>query len=127
MKQDMHCMNKDFTKHSLTPRGSAISLGVHESQSRFWENQIGRTSEFWEVALPWFKEEFPDSPDWTSAELNLIANQVDTSFIRVEADEVTYNLHIMLRYEIEKKILTKDLKSQRFQKSGIKCSKIGLA
>ena len=103
-------------KHSLTPRGSAISLGVHESQSRFWENQIGRTSEFWEVALPWFKEEFPDSPDWTSAELNLIANQVDTSFIRVEADEVTYNLHIMLRYEIEKKIFNEGLKVSEIPK-----------
>ena len=103
-------------KHSLTPRGSAISLGVHESQSRFWENQIGRTSEFWEVVLPWFKEEFPDSPDWTSAELNLIANQVDTSFIRVEADEVTYNLHIMLRYEIEKKIFNEGLEVSEIPK-----------
>jgi len=40
---------------SLTPRGAAVSLGVHESQSRFWENQIGRTTEFWNVALPWFR------------------------------------------------------------------------
>ena len=103
-------------KHNLTPRGSAISLGVHESQSRFWENQIGRTSEFWDVALPWFKEEFPESPNWTSEELNLIANQVDTTFIRVEADEVTYNLHIMLRYEIEKMIFNEGLEVSEIPK-----------
>ena len=96
-------------EHTLTPRGDAVSLGVHESQSRFWENQIGRTTAFWNVALPWFKEQFPDSPDWTPEELNRIANTVSKGFIRVEADEVTYNLHVMLRYEIEKKIFNENL------------------
>ena len=95
--------------HSFTPRGDAVSLGVHESQSRFWENQVGRTPAFWKVVLPWFKEHFPDSPDWTPEELNKIANCVEPGFIRVEADEVTYNLHIMLRYELEKKIFNDNL------------------
>jgi carboxypeptidase Taq len=95
--------------HSLTPRGDAVSLGVHESQSRFWENQIGRTTAFWETALPWFREHFPDAPDWKPEELNRIANTVSKGFIRVEADEVTYNLHVMLRYEIEKKIFNENL------------------
>ena len=88
--------------HSYTPRGAAVSLGVHESQSRFWENQIGRTPAFWKVALPWYKECFPSAPEWDPATLNRIANKVSTGYIRVEADEVTYNLHVMLRYEIEK-------------------------
>ena len=96
-------------EHSFTPRGDAVSLGVHESQSRFWENQIGRTPSFWHVTLPWFKQQFPDSPDWTPEDLNKIANSVTPGFIRVEADEVTYNLHVMLRYEIEKKIFNEDL------------------
>lgn len=99
-------LSKEF---SLTPRGAAVSLGVHESQSRFWENQIGRTSAFWSVALPWFKEQFPNAPEWTPATLNRIANTVSKGFIRVEADEVTYNLHVMLRYEIEKKIFNENL------------------
>ena len=96
-------------EHSFTPRGDAVSLGVHESQSRFWENQIGRTASFWHVTLPWFKQQFPDSPDWTPEDLNKIANSVTPGFIRVEADEVTYNLHVMLRYEIEKQIFNDNL------------------
>lgn len=95
--------------HSYTPRGAAVSLGVHESQSRFWENQIGRTTSFWKVALPWFSEHFPDAPVWDAGTLNRMANTVSTGFVRVEADEVTYNLHVMLRYEIEKKLFNGDL------------------
>ena len=103
-------------EHSFTPRGDAVSLGVHESQSRFWENQIGRTPSFWKVALPWFKEQFPHSPDWSPEDLNKIANSVTPGFIRVEADEVTYNLHVMLRYEIEKKIFNEGLKVEDLPK-----------
>mgnify|MGYP001977142042 FL=1 len=84
--------------HSFSPVGAAISLGVHESQSRFWENQIGRTAAFWHIAMPWFREQFPDCPDWSNEVLDLVANEVKPDFIRVEADEVTYNLHIMIRY-----------------------------
>ncbi|MDP6869618.1 MAG: carboxypeptidase M32 [Candidatus Poseidoniaceae archaeon] len=96
-------------QHSYTPVGKAVSLGVHESQSRLWENQIGRTSSFWKVALPWFKEHFSDFPDWDAERLDLVANEVKPDYIRVEADEITYNLHIMLRYEIEKKIFNEGL------------------
>ena len=88
--------------------GDAVSLGVHESQSRFWENQIGRTPEFWNVVMDEFQESFPDAPSWDSSTLNRIANAVEPGFIRVEADEVTYNLHVMLRYEIEKKIFNEN-------------------
>ena len=95
--------------HRYTPRGAAVSLGVHESQSRFWENQIGRTPAFWKVALPWFKASFPDAPDWDEHFLNRLANRVEKGYIRVEADEVTYNLHVMLRYEIEKQLFNGDL------------------
>jgi len=97
-------------EHSFSPVGGAVSLGVHESQSRFWENQIGRTAAFWHVAMPWFKEQFPDCPDWTNETLDLVANEVKPDFIRVEADEITYNLHIMIRYEIEKMIFNEGLK-----------------
>ncbi len=97
-------------QYSFSPVGTAVSLGVHESQSRFWENQIGRTAAFWNVAMPWFKEEFPDCPDWSSETLDLVANEVKPDFIRVEADEITYNLHIMIRYEIEKMIFNGGLK-----------------
>ena len=97
------------SEHSFSPAGGAVSLGVHESQSRFWENQIGRTASFWKVALPWFKKEFPECPDWDNETLDLIANEVKPDFIRVEADEITYNLHIMIRYEIEKKIFNENL------------------
>ncbi len=96
-------------QHSYSPVGMAVSLGVHESQSRFWENQIGRTAAFWNVAMPWFREQFPDCPDWSNETLDLVANEVKPDFIRVEADEVTYNLHIMIRYEIEKMIFNEGL------------------
>jgi carboxypeptidase Taq len=59
--------------------------------------------------MPWFREEFPDMPDWSPEKLDLVANEVKPDFIRVEADEVTYNLHVMLRYEIEKMIFNEGL------------------
>ena len=96
-------------EYSYSPVGMAVSLGVHESQSRFWENQIGRTAEFWKISMPWFREQFPECPDWDFETLDLVANEVKPDFIRVEADEVTYNLHIMIRYEIEKMIFNEGL------------------
>ena len=64
MKQVMRSMNKVWTRTTVLPRGDAVSLGVHESQSRLWENQIGRTPEFWNVVMAEFKESFPDAPSW---------------------------------------------------------------
>jgi carboxypeptidase Taq len=97
--------------HFGTPCGSACSFGIHESQSRLWENQVGRGRPFWEHFFPRLKQTFPAAlrdvslDDWYFA-----INDVQPSFIRVEADEATYNLHIILRFEIEQGLLTGDLK-----------------
>ncbi|MEZ5065639.1 MAG: carboxypeptidase M32 [bacterium] len=86
-----------------TPLGTAISLGVHESQSRLWENIVGRSRAFWEHFFPIAKRQFPEAlKNVKLADFHFAVNEVTPSFIRVEADEVTYNLHIVLRYEIEK-------------------------
>jgi carboxypeptidase Taq len=85
--------------------GSGTSLSVHESQSRLWENLVGRSRGFWTWALPIFKQHFPHMAHVTLDELYKAINMVERSFIRVEADEATYNLHIMLRFELENDLL----------------------
>lgn len=88
------------------PAGQANGLGVHESQSRLWENQVGRSREFCEWALPLWKKCFPENMKGVGVEeLWQAVNLVEPSLIRVEADEATYNLHIMIRYEIEKMLI----------------------
>ena len=90
-------------KHSGTPLGEAVSLGIHESQSRLWENMIGRSRPFVSYIFPRLKKRFPTSLRGVGPEgFYRAINRVVPSPIRVEADEVTYNLHIALRYEIEK-------------------------
>jgi carboxypeptidase Taq len=90
--------------------GEANGLGVHESQSRLWENQVGRSREFCEWALPLWQQHFPENMEGVSADdLWRAVNLVEPSLIRVEADEATYNLHIMIRYEIEKRLISGDL------------------
>ena len=92
------------------PAGQANGLGVHESQSRLFENQVGRSREFCEWALPIWKENFPENMDGVSAEdLWRAVNLVEPSLIRVEADEATYNLHIMIRYEVEKRLIAGEI------------------
>ena len=92
------------------PAGKANGLGVHESQSRLWENQIGRSLEFCHWSLPLWKEAFPEKMQDIDAEMLWRAvNVVEPSLIRVEADEATYNIHIMIRYEIEKLLISGDL------------------
>ena len=89
-----------------TPLCSSISLGIHESQSRLWENMVGRSKAFWKHYLPRLREVFPQQLEGVSMERFYAAvNQVEPSFIRVEADEVTYNLHILLRFELERELL----------------------
>lgn len=84
---------------------SGTSMGIHESQSRFWENMIGRSRAFWNRYLPKLKELYPDRLSEVSSESFYRGiNVVQPSLIRIEADELTYNLHIMIRYEIEKKL-----------------------
>lgn len=90
--------------------GSGTSLGVHESQSRMWENLIGRSRGFWTWAYPQLQSIFPDQLGAVSLDAFYKAiNKVERSFIRVEADEATYNLHIILRFEIEQGLLTGDI------------------
>ena len=85
-----------------TPLCQSISLGIHESQSRLWENMIGRSRPFWQHYLPQLQAYFPEQLAGVELDSFYAAiNQVETSFIRVEADEVTYNLHILLRFELE--------------------------
>ena len=92
------------------PSGKANGLGIHESQSRLWENQIGRSLEFCQWSLPLWKEQFPENMQGVEAEdLWRAVNLVEPSLIRVEADEATYNIHIMIRYEIEKLLISGDL------------------
>ncbi len=90
--------------------GEANGLGVHESQSRLWENQVGRSREFCEWALPLWQKHFPQNMDGVGSEdLWQAVNLVEPSLIRVEADEATYNVHIMIRYEVEKRLIAGDL------------------
>jgi carboxypeptidase Taq len=87
------------------------SYGLHESQSRLWENVIGRSRTFWNVHFDRLREIFPEQTQGADPELMYRAvNRVQPSFIRVEADEVTYNLHIMLRVEIEMGLLDGSMK-----------------
>ncbi|MCF7826802.1 MAG: carboxypeptidase M32, partial [Candidatus Marinimicrobia bacterium] len=88
------------------PLGQAISLGIHESQSRLWENLVGLSPVFWRFAYPKLQAKFPDQLRNTDRDMFYAAiNRVKPSLIRVEADEATYNLHIMLRFEIEKMLI----------------------
>jgi len=85
-----------------SPLASGTSLGVHESQSRLWENLIGRSRPFWKHYYPRLQAVFPAQLGEVPVEVFYRAiNRVEPSLIRVEADEVTYNLHIMLRFELE--------------------------
>jgi carboxypeptidase Taq len=82
---------------------TGTSMGIHESQSRFWENMIGRSASFWDRYYVDLQKSFPGQFDDVSVEAFYKAiNEVKRSLIRIEADELTYNLHIMIRYEIEK-------------------------
>jgi carboxypeptidase Taq len=89
-----------------TPLGSGTSAGVHESQSRLWENVVGRGRAFWQHFYPALQHTFPDQLGQTPLETFYRAvNKVQRSLIRTDADEVTYNLHIMMRFELELDLL----------------------
>lgn len=92
------------------PSGKSASLGIHESQSRLWENHIGRSQPFWEKWLPRAAEFFPNLRKLSLDQFLAAVNRAEFSFIRVEADEATYDLHILLRFEIERKMVSGDLK-----------------
>jgi len=84
---------------------TAAGMGLHESQSRFWENVIGRSLPFFQWLVPLIQDQWPDDTI-TPEQWYGHANRVERSFIRVQADEATYNLHIIIRFELEMKILT---------------------
>jgi carboxypeptidase Taq len=93
-----------------TPLGQATSLGIHESQSRMWENFVGRSRPFWRYFYPQAQAVFPEAlDDVRQDDFYWAVNDVRPSFIRVEADEATYNLHIMLRFELEQPLVAGDL------------------
>ena len=93
--------------HSLeyTPLAGGPSLGIHESQSRFWENFVGRSREFTKLLYPILKKNLTFISDYSEEDIYKYFNLVRPSLIRVAADEVTYNFHIVVRYEVEKKLI----------------------
>ena len=107
-----HAMYSQGSAPSLerTPLADGASNGIHESQSRLWENLVGRGRAFWQHAFPALRREFPTQLGATDAEAFYRAvNRVEPSLIRVEADEVTYNLHIILRFELEQGLVAGDI------------------
>ncbi|MDF1544884.1 MAG: carboxypeptidase M32 [bacterium] len=102
-------INKE--EHFGTPVGESVSLGFHESQSRMWENQVGRSKSFWRYFFPQAQRVFKESlRDVKLDDFYGAINDVQPSYIRVEADEATYNLHILLRFEIERAIVKREIK-----------------
>lgn len=98
------------TEYGL-PLGEACSLSIHESQSRLWENQVGRSYIFWKHHYPALQQQFPSQLGQVPLDSFYAGiNQVKPSFIRTESDEVTYHFHVIIRYEIEKKLIEGTLK-----------------
>ena len=92
------------------PPGETVSLGIHESQSRMWENQVGRSRAFWEHQFGSARTAFPHAlTDASLEDFYFAVNDVRPSLVRVEADEATYNLHILIRFELEQELLDDDL------------------
>ena len=96
--------------HYATPVGEAASVGMDEAQARLWENRVGRSLGFWQHFLPEARQRFPDAlGDVGAEEFHVAINQVSPSLIRVHADEVTYNVHVMIRFELERALVAGDL------------------
>ncbi|MGD9725775.1 MAG: carboxypeptidase M32 [Nitrospiraceae bacterium] len=96
-----------------TPLCDAVSLGIHESQSRLWENCVGRSRAFWQFFYPILQQTFPDQLNEIALDqFHAAINRVKPSLIRVEADELTYNLHVMLRFEIERALIEERLQPE---------------
>jgi carboxypeptidase Taq len=91
-----------------TPLANVTSLGLHESQSRFWENFVGRSREFTKLIYPILKKNLPFISGYSEEDVYRYFNLVRPSLIRVDADELTYNFHIILRYDLEKKLIEGD-------------------
>lgn len=101
-------ISKDLEK---TPLAEGSSMGIHESQSRFWENMIGRNSLFWDAYYEYLVSYFPEQlGNIPKEDFYRAVNEMKPSLIRTEADELTYNFHIMIRYEIEKGLINGTIK-----------------
>ncbi|KAH7059825.1 M32 carboxypeptidase Taq metallopeptidase peptidase [Linnemannia elongata] len=101
--------NKEYVD---TPVSSPLSVGIHESQSLLWERMVMLSKPFWTYSLPILKEQFPEREDLQAVDVNqfyLALNRAEPTFIRLDADEVTYSMHIILRYEIEKALIEGDI------------------
>ncbi len=101
--------NPDFM---FTPIIGGVSLGIHESQSRFWENVIGRSMEFAELMHPILKKHVPEIGEYSPEEIYWYFNTVRPDLIRTEADVVTYNFHILVRFKIEKIMINEGIKAK---------------
>lgn len=93
-------------KHEGLPVSEALSMGSHESQSLFWERMIGQHSRFWESNLESLHHHFPHTKGVTADDMFFAMNQVNTGLIRVDADELTYPFHIMLRLDLERRLVS---------------------
>lgn len=96
-------------EYAYTAIDCGVSMGIHESQSRFYENILGRSRAFTAYVFPKLRELFPHLTQYTAEDFYRAVNRVEPSLIRTEADEVTYCLHVMIRYELEKRVLKGEL------------------
>lgn len=98
-------------RHAGTPLGEVASLGLHESQARLWENTVGRSRAFWKHFFPLARQVFHEAlHDVRLDSFHFALNRVEPSLLRVHADEVTYNLHILIRFELEQALISGALK-----------------
>lgn len=110
--------------YNYTALAGGVSMGIHESQSRFYENIIGRSPAYVHAVFPKLKELFPEQlADVDENMFYRAINKAEPSLIRTEADELTYCLHIMVRYEIEKQLIVGRWRSKTFRRSGSGCIK----
>ena len=95
------------------PSGTAASLGIHESQSRLWENNLGRSRAFWQYFFPMLKKHFPQQMKGVSLDQYYLGiNRISKNLIRTESDELHYHLHVAIRYELEKEIFSSQIKAK---------------
>jgi len=110
-----------------TPLGRGVSAGVHESQSRLWENVVGRSRDFWEHFYPRLQQIFPKQLSAVPLDVfHRANNKVARSPIRTDADELTYNLHIVLRFDLENKLLEGKLRVKDLREAWQACMQADL-
>mmetsp|Transcript_13297 Transcript_13297/g.46001 ORF Transcript_13297/g.46001 Transcript_13297/m.46001 type:complete len:562 (+) Transcript_13297:30-1715(+) len=96
-------------EQALLDAGQALSMGIHESQSLFWERYVGQSEGFWQALLPEFHNCFPHAKGCTARDVYRYVNKAKAGLIRVDADELTYSMHVVLRFELERALFSGDL------------------